>query len=168
MAQQILILGQHILVIVKSQVANPGTNDVWVLSSGVPANEVAAGTPEISTSAGTGLTSITGIYLRQYNATQNITIDGIRVGTSWSELFPVAGLPTGWTNVDNLAVLVKYGNLTILCQEPLTGNFDADFAIFDGDNYGQLEHKDAKLTTIAVDCGTATNVSFGFDNQFRS
>ena len=81
-------LGTTYLVIVKSQVANPGTNDVWVLASGVPADEVAAGTPEISTSAGTGLTSITGIYLRQFNSTQNITVDGIRAGTSWGAIFP--------------------------------------------------------------------------------
>jgi hypothetical protein len=87
-------LGTTYLIIVKSQVANPGTNDVWVISSGVPATEIAAGTPEISTNVGTGLTSITGIYLRQYSATQNITVDGIRIGTNWEDLFPASGTPT--------------------------------------------------------------------------
>ena len=46
--------GTTYLVIVKYQVANPGTNDVWVFPTGVPATEIAAGTPEISTNAGTG------------------------------------------------------------------------------------------------------------------
>ncbi|MBT8380856.1 MAG: T9SS type A sorting domain-containing protein [Ignavibacteria bacterium] len=82
------------LVIVKYEVANPGTNDLWVFSTGVPATEIAAGTPEVSTSNGTGQTSVEQVYLRQYSSSQNITVDGIRVAPDWLELFPAAGTPT--------------------------------------------------------------------------
>ena len=34
-----------------------GEASLWVLSSGVPASELAAGTPEVTTTTGTGLAS---------------------------------------------------------------------------------------------------------------
>lgn len=60
------------------------TSDVklWVFSSGVPPTEGSAGTPEASTT-GSGQASISAIGLRQYSSSQNVIVDGIRVGTSW-------------------------------------------------------------------------------------
>jgi hypothetical protein len=82
------------LMIVKYEVANPTSNvSLWVKASGIPATEVDAGTPEVVTTLGTGLASIDAIYLRQYSATQNITVDGIRIATDWSEIFPASGSP---------------------------------------------------------------------------
>ncbi len=72
------------LVVVKYDVSATGAASLWVFSSGVPISEIAAGTPEVTT-AGSGQESIVGIYLRQYSATQNITVDGIRVANSWTE-----------------------------------------------------------------------------------
>ena len=73
----------NILVIVKYDVYNWRCG-LWVLPSGVPISEAAAGTPEHTTTA-TGQASIEMICLRQYTATQNITVDGIRVATTWAE-----------------------------------------------------------------------------------
>ncbi|RKY99592.1 MAG: hypothetical protein DRQ13_02015, partial [Ignavibacteriae bacterium] len=76
-------------------------------------------------------------------------------------------LPTGWTNVDNLA-----GGNVWEFNDPggraPAGNFDADFAIIDSDNYGSGTSLDATLTTIAVDCNTATTVTLGFDHYFNN
>ena len=82
------------LAIVKYEVANPTSNvSLWVLPTGIPPTEASAGVPEITTTLGTGLASIEGIYLRQYSSSQNITVDGIRVATAWEDLFPVLSGP---------------------------------------------------------------------------
>jgi hypothetical protein len=70
------------LIIVKYDVTASGAASIWVKSAGVPATEAAAGTPEHSTS-GSGTASIGGVFLRQYAATQNITVDEIKVYTTW-------------------------------------------------------------------------------------
>lgn len=70
------------LVIVKYDVSTTGAASIWVRSAGIPANEVAAGTPE-HTTTGSGMASIAGVYLRQFNAGQNITVDGLRVYATW-------------------------------------------------------------------------------------
>lgn len=70
------------LIIVKYDVSATGAASIWVRSAGVPATEAAAGTPEHTTSA-SGQATIAGVYLRQYVATQNITVDEIKVYTTW-------------------------------------------------------------------------------------
>ena len=70
------------LVIVKYDVTATGATSLWIKSSGVPATEAAAGTPEV-TNSGTGSATIGGFFFRQYIATQNITIDGIRMYPTW-------------------------------------------------------------------------------------
>ncbi|RKY93342.1 MAG: hypothetical protein DRQ13_09585, partial [Ignavibacteriae bacterium] len=158
------------LLIVKYTINTSGDDEVklWVVSSGVPADEVAAGTPEVTNTTTSGQDVIDAIGLRQSNTDQaEVVVDGIRIGTTWSELFPVAGLPSGWTNVDNgvSGIVWAFDNPG---GRTLTGNFDSDFTIIDSDDAGSGVTLDATLTTIAVDCGTATNVSFGFDHQFNN
>lgn len=70
------------LIIVKYDVTAAGAASIWVRSTGVPATEAAAGTPEHTTTGG-GTASIGGVFLRQYAATQNITVDEIKVFTTW-------------------------------------------------------------------------------------
>lgn len=77
------------LVIVKYDVTATGPASIWVKSTGVPATELAAGTPEHTTSGG-GTAVIAGVYLRQYTATQNLTVDGIRVYSTWFGATPCA------------------------------------------------------------------------------
>jgi hypothetical protein len=67
--------------------------DLWVFSSGVPASEVDAGTPEAS-NTGSGQSSLGAIALRQYSSSQNFTVDGIRIATDWS----LAPLPVELTS----------------------------------------------------------------------
>jgi hypothetical protein len=77
------------LIIVKYDVSTTGALSVWVKSTGVPATEVLAGSAEVITS-GSGAASVSAVYLRQYNAAQRITVDGIRIYSTW---FGTAGCP---------------------------------------------------------------------------
>ncbi len=77
------------LVIVKYDVSTTGSASLWVVSSGVPSTEVAAGTPEHTTS-GSGQSTIGAVYLRQYDATQNIKVDEIKVYSTWFGATPCA------------------------------------------------------------------------------
>jgi len=75
------------LVVMKYGVSATGPISLWILPSGVPATEAAAGAP-LTTSTGSGGASVAGVYLRQYNAAQNITIDGLRVYSTWFNTTP--------------------------------------------------------------------------------
>jgi len=92
------------LLVVKYEVATPTSNvNLWVLPSGVPATEVDAGVPEVTTTTGTGVDSIVAVYLRQYNAAQNMIVDGIRIGTTWDEtVLAPAATPTLTANPTSL------------------------------------------------------------------
>ncbi len=93
------------IIIVKYEVSTTGTCSLWVKSSGIPETEALAGTPEV-TAAGTGQSSIDRICLRQYDATQNITIDGIRVGIIWGNApLPVELVSFTANNMNNSVVL---------------------------------------------------------------
>lgn len=70
------------LIIVKYDVSTTGAVSLWVKSAGVPATEIAAGTPD-ATATGSGSANISGFYLRQFDASQNITLDEIKVYTTW-------------------------------------------------------------------------------------
>lgn len=75
------------LIIVKYDVTTTGNASMWIKSTGIPATEAAAGTPEVTTS-GTVAASASGFFLRQYLATQNITVDGIRIYSTWFNAAP--------------------------------------------------------------------------------
>lgn len=77
------------LIIVKYDVSATGAASIWIKSSGIPATEIAAGTPEHITS-GTGQATIGGVYLRQFLATQNITVDAPLVYATWFGATPCA------------------------------------------------------------------------------
>lgn len=77
--------GTTYLVVLKYEVIAGTTNDevsLWVFSSGVPGTEPAPTLGPVTET--TGDISPASVALRQYNAGQNFTIDGIRVGTSWA------------------------------------------------------------------------------------
>ncbi|KAF0198741.1 MAG: hypothetical protein FD166_993 [Bacteroidetes bacterium] len=81
------------LVIIKYSVTATGDASLWVVPSGVPASEVAAGTPLI-TITGTGQASIDRICLRQYSSTQNMSVDAIRIATTWADAVTPDGAVT--------------------------------------------------------------------------
>ena len=70
------------LAVIKYGVSTSGPVSLWIIPASIPATEVAAGLPT-ATSTGSGGASVAGVYLRQYSATQNITIDGLRVYPTW-------------------------------------------------------------------------------------
>jgi len=81
------------LVIFKYDVSTTGAVSLWIKSTGVPATEVAAGTPEVTTS-GSGQASIDRVCLRQYAATQSMEVDGIRLGTTWESTLSTGATAT--------------------------------------------------------------------------
>ncbi|MFH1121732.1 MAG: FN3 associated domain-containing protein [Bacteroidota bacterium] len=81
------------LVIIKYSVSTAGDASLWVVPSGVPASEAAAGTP-LLTYTGTGQASIDRICLRQYSATQNMSVDAIRIADNWADAVTPEGTVT--------------------------------------------------------------------------
>jgi len=77
------------LLIVKYDVSTTGAASLWVKSTGVPSTEANAGTPE-HTTTGSGVANIAAVYLRQYATTQNITVDGLLVYSTWFGATPCA------------------------------------------------------------------------------
>ena len=89
------LLGETYLVVVKYEVVTGTLNDIvslYVFSGTNPLPGTEPVTPTLgpivnaTTSADIAPGSVS---LRQYSATQNITVDGIRVTTTWSEIVPV-------------------------------------------------------------------------------
>ena len=92
--------GTSYLLIIKYNVATTGEASLWVLPSGVPATEVAAGTPELSISGG-GQASIDRVCLRQYSSSQSMVVDAIRLATTWADaVAPSGGLTPPTLNAD--------------------------------------------------------------------
>jgi hypothetical protein len=82
--------GVTYLIVLKYTIATGTTADpvsMWVLPSGIPASEAAAGTAEVSNTTTAGTDAINAIGLRQGSATTSVPVivDGIRVGNSWSD-----------------------------------------------------------------------------------
>lgn len=75
------------LLILKYTINTAGNDaaSLWVISSGVPASEAAAGTPEITT-ATAGTDAINAVALRQGTGANQpqAVVDGIRVGLTWA------------------------------------------------------------------------------------
>lgn len=116
------------LIIVKYDVSTTGALSMWVKSTGVPATEALAGTPEVTTS-GTGSASVNAVYLRQYSAAQNITIDGIRIYTTWfgAAACPLA-LGTETATCNATTINLDTYNVTI----PFTGGGTGTYTLSTG------------------------------------
>ncbi len=78
------------LVVIKYKinVAGNDTTSFWVFSSGIPATEAAAGTPEVTNSTTAGQNIIDAIALRQGSGTSSpqVVVDGIRVTRTWQNI----------------------------------------------------------------------------------
>jgi PKD repeat protein len=98
--------GTTYLLVLKYQIVAGTTNDqvsLFIFNSGMPAAEPGAPTIGPLTDASQADISPGSVALRQYSATQNLMIDGIRVGTSWSDIYanvvlpPPTNYPTAFT-----------------------------------------------------------------------
>jgi len=79
------------LIFVKYSINTGGADEckLWVFDTGVPMDEVSAGTPEVTNSSTNGQDIINAIAMRQGGQTYSIMVDGIRVSTTWDNLVPV-------------------------------------------------------------------------------
>lgn len=101
-------VGTTYLIIVKYDISTSDVN-MWVKESGIPINESVLGTPEVSTT-GSGQTSIARICLRQYSTTQSIVVDDIRLGTTFSDIFPAGPTETIYTGTGNWSTSGNWSN----------------------------------------------------------
>jgi hypothetical protein len=112
------------LIIVKYDVTATGGVSLWVKAAGVPATEGAAGTPD-ATASGSGSTNIGGFYLRQFDATQNITVDEVKVYTTWFGAAPCAlTLGTEAVTCDNVTINTDTYNINIPFSGGGTGTYN--------------------------------------------
>ncbi len=78
------------LMVVKYTINTSGNDraDLWVLSSGIPSSETAAGSPELSSTTTAGQDVIDALALRQGSSTTSVqtVVDGIRIAKSWNDL----------------------------------------------------------------------------------
>jgi len=116
------------LVVIKYGVSTTGPLSLWVMPSGVPATEVAAGTPLV-TASGSGGASVAGVYLRQFAASGSspvVTIDGLRVYSTWFGATPCAlTLAAETTACDATTIGIDTYTTTI----PFTGGNTASYTL---------------------------------------
>ncbi|MBL7729296.1 MAG: hypothetical protein JNM68_16490, partial [Dinghuibacter sp.] len=83
------------LIVVKYTISVAGNDPVsmWVIPTGVPASEGAAGTPEVTNTTTAGQNSINTVALRQGSSTTSTqtVVDGLIVGLTWADVTPGAG-----------------------------------------------------------------------------
>ncbi len=113
------------LAVIKYNVSTNGALSVWILPSGVPTSEAAAGNPTI-TSSGGGSSTVAGIYLRQYSLTQNITVDGIRIYSTWFNAAPCSLVLNTETKTCNATTLSLDTYTTTI---PFTGGGTATYTL---------------------------------------
>jgi hypothetical protein len=86
------------VLIVKYTISAAGNDEVklWVVPSGIPANEGSAGAPEVTNTITAGQNVIDAVAIRQGSSSTSpqVVLDGLRIGTAWTDLFPAAGSAT--------------------------------------------------------------------------
>lgn len=113
------------LAVIKYGVSATGPVSLWIIPTGVPATEAAAGAPT-ATASGSGGASVAGVYLRQYNASQNITIDGLRVYPTW---FNTVGCSLSLGVEATVCDAVTSGLDTYTATIPFTGGNTASYTL---------------------------------------
>lgn len=103
------------LLIVKYTISTSGNDPVslWVLPSGVPATEAAAGTPELVHTTTNGQSIIRALALRQGSASNSVqtVVDAIKVGLTWADVTPAnVSIPASLTAT---GTITDFGNVTI-------------------------------------------------------
>ncbi len=98
------------LVFVKYTINTAGADEckLWVLSSGVPIDETAAGTPEVLNASTNGQDIINAIALRQGGQSYKVSVDGIRVSTQWADLVVPVELLSFTASTDNNNVMLNW------------------------------------------------------------
>lgn len=108
--------GTTYLVIAKYTINTGGADEckLWVLSSGVPPSEIAAGTPEVTNTSTNGQDLIDAIALRQGFNGHSLLIDGVRIGTDWLEVVVPVELSAFTASAVNNSVTLKWSTASEL------------------------------------------------------
>lgn len=86
------------LLIIKYTISVAGNDPVsmWIIPSGVPATEAAAGVAESVNTTTAGQNAINTVALRQGSSTTSVqtVVDAIKVGLTWADVAPASGVPS--------------------------------------------------------------------------
>ncbi len=151
------------LIIVKYDVTTTGNASIWIKAAGIPATEAAAGTPELTIS-GTVPASASGFFLRQYAATQNITLDGIRIYSTWFNTTPCSLVLNPETRTCNATTLSLDTYTTTI---PFTGggtatyNLSATSGTISGDNPSTVATGNIIISGVAEGTNNTLTISGG-------
>ncbi len=93
------------LLIMKYTINTAGndTTKMWILSSGVPTDEAAAGTPEVTVDSQTGQDIVNALGIRQSSNIPDVIIDGIRVATTWTNSVGGVDAPVLWVSPNSIS-----------------------------------------------------------------
>ncbi|MDP1622333.1 MAG: T9SS type A sorting domain-containing protein [Bacteroidales bacterium] len=88
--------GVTYLLVLKYEIVGGGNNDIaslFVFDSAIPASEPAV--PAVGPLTDAGISDIDPgcVAIRQFSSSQNLIIDGIRVGLSWGDVLPASVVP---------------------------------------------------------------------------
>lgn len=102
--------GTTYLVIVKYTINTSGADEtkLWVFSSGVPADELSAGVPEVHNTTTSGQDVIDAIALRQGSNAYSVQLDGLRVSTNWIDLVIPVELMTFTASLTGSSVALNW------------------------------------------------------------
>lgn len=158
-------LGTTYLIIVKYDVSAAGNYSMWIKSAGVPASEVAAGAPDV-TGSGAGSATIGGFFFRQYSATQNMTIDGLRMYTTWFDTTPCdLALGTEVASCDNSTLAIDTYSVTIPFTGGATGSYtlNTTSGTISGDNPSSVATGNIIISGVAEGTSVTLTVSGACD-----
>lgn len=157
--------GTTYLIIIKYDVSATGSHSMWIKSSGVPATEAAAGVPDV-TGSGSGSATIGGFFLRQHTASENLTIDGLRMYSTWLNTTPCAlTLGAEITSCDTSTLSLDTYSVTF----PFTGGNTATYTLsttggtIGGDNPNTVASGNITITGITENTNITFTVSGGCD-----
>jgi hypothetical protein len=102
--------GSTYLAIVKYTINTSSADDtkLWVFSSGVPADELSAGVPEVHNTTTSGQDVIDAVALRQGSIAYSLQLDGLRVSTNWIDLVIPVELMTFTASVTGSSVALNW------------------------------------------------------------
>ncbi len=168
----VLNTGKTYLVVVKYNVSTLGETSLWVFESGVPARKHPLVLPYLTTS-GSGSATVSSFYLRQYNASQNLTMDGLRLYSTGFNTSPCP-LILGAESVSCDAI--TFNTDTYTATIPFTGGNSGIYTLstnvvaIAGDNPSVTQNGNILITGIPEGTNVTLTVSgaCGFTKKYFS
>ena len=149
--------GTTTLVVIKRVIAT-GDTSLYVFNTLPTAEPTTAG----QTITGTANNSIGAIALRQYNASQNQIVDGLRIANSWTDIFPApAEFTVDATAITALDYIENNGPSASQSFEVSGDNLDGTDVIITAPTDFEVSLDDTTFTstvTLTAFDGTATDV----------